>query len=403
MTSFPSEIRFAWRVVSIQKQGITNMRYSITTVLAASLILLAPVVEAHQASVFATGLTGPVKLDLTRQGNLLVTERGTAANDGKLSLVDRSGTVRPILTGLPSGIETTGGPSGPQAPAVDGCCIVHLTIGEGDMLRFSPSGPPGSQVPNATGSVSPIFSSVLRLVFNEPLDRLDSSFALSPADHAALADGQTVQLDNASGESVWIRLVVDFKDARPDPATNVRGSNPFHMIASAHDDSLLVVDSGQNALLRVARNSWPQVIVRFPPVAQAPGVIPPFSDAVPTAVRHLNGSRYVVSLLTGVPFTPGAASVRIVNANNGQWSDLLTGLTSATDVLVIGSQIYVLQISTNLSAGAPGQLLWFKNRNAAPEIVASGLIGASGMIYDPARDAIFVAEMFAGRITRIQR
>jgi hypothetical protein len=384
-------------------KGITNMRKKITAFLTVGLIALSPAGAAHQASVFATGLTGPVKLDLTRQGNLLITEQGTAANDGKLSLVDRSGSVRPILTGLPSGIETTGGNSGPQSPVVDGCCIVHLTIGEGDMLRFSPAGPPGSQVPNATGSVSPIFSSVLRIVFNQPLDRLDGGFALTPADHGALADGKTVKLDNASGESVWIRLVVDFKDARPDPVTNVRGSNPFHMIASAHDDSLLVVDSGQNALLRLARNSWPQVIVRFPPIAQAPGIIPPFSDAVPTAVRHLNGNRYVVSLLTGVPFTPGAASVRVVNANNGQWSDLLTGLTSATDVLVIGNQIYVLQISTNLAAGAPGQLLWFKNRNAEPEIVATGLIGASGMVYDPARNSIFVAELFAGRITRIQR
>jgi hypothetical protein len=317
--------------------------------------------------------------------------------------VDKTGTVRPILTGLPSGIETTGTASGPQSPVVDGCCLVHLTIGEGEMLRFSPAGPPGSQGPNTTGSVSPIFSSVLRLVFNEPLDRIDTEFALSPADHAALADGKTVKLDNASGETVWIRLVVDFKAARPAPLTNVRGSNPFHMIASGHDDGLLVVDSGQNALLKLDRNSWPRVIVRFPPVAQAPGVIPPFSDAVPTAVRHFRDSRYLVSLLTGVPFTPGAASVRIVNANNGQWSDLLTGLTSATDVLVIGSQIYVLQISTNLSAGAPGQLIRFRNKDALPEIVATGLIGASGMIYDPERDAIFVSELFAGRITRIQR
>jgi hypothetical protein len=379
------------------------MRNKLTALLATGLILLSPTGAAHEASVFATGLTGPVKLDLTRQGNLLVTERGTAANDGKLSLVDRSGTVRAILTGLPSGIETTGTPSGPQSPVVDGCCLVHLTIGEGDMLRFAPAGPPGKQVPNETGSVSPIFSSVLRLVFSQPLDRLDSSFALTPADHGALADGRTVRLANASGESVWIRLVVDFKDARPDAATNVRGSNPFHMIASQHDDGLLVVDSGQNALLKLDRNSWPQVIVRFPPIAQAPGIIPPFSDAVPTAVRHLNGNRYLVSLLTGVPFTPGVASVRVVNAITGQWSELLTGLTSATDVLVIGSQIYVLQISTNLSVGAPGQLIRFRNRDAAPEVVATGLIGASGMIYDPARDAIFISELFAGRITRIQR
>jgi len=384
-------------------QGTTAMRQSTAFIFAASLAALSSAASAHDSSTFATGLTGPTKVELTRQGNLLVTERGTAANDGKLSVVDKSGAVRQLVAGLPSGIDTTGGVSGPQGMVVEGCCTLHLTIGEGDMLRFAPGGPPGRQVPNETGSVSPIFSSVLRLVFNQPLDRLNDGFVLSPADHSALADGKTVRLDNASGQRVWIRLVVDFKDARPDPVTNVRGSNPFHMIAATHEDALLVVDSGQNSLLRLGRTGWPEVIVRFPPIAQAPGIVPPFSDAVPTAVRHFAGNRYLVSLLTGVPLTPGEARVRLVNANNGTWSELLTGLNSVTDVLVIGNQIYVLEISTNLGAGAPGRLLRFIDRHAAPEVVAEGLIGASGMIYDPARNAIFVAEMFAGRITRVQR
>ena len=132
---------------------------TILTTLALGLSFLPAIGQAHETSVYATGLIGPVKLALSRQGNLLVTEQGTANNDGKLSYIDRQGAVRPILTGLPSGIETTGGNSGPQAPVVTNCCVVELTIGEGDMLRFNPAGPPGSQVPNSTGSVSPIFSS----------------------------------------------------------------------------------------------------------------------------------------------------------------------------------------------------------------------------------------------------
>jgi hypothetical protein len=375
---------------------------AIYSALALGLALLPALGQAHESSVYATGLTGPVKLALTRQGNLLVTEQGTAANDGKLSYVDRLGAVRPILTGLPSGIETTGGNSGPQAPVVTNCCVVELTIGEGDMLRFNPAGPPGSQVPNTTGSISPIFSSVLRLVFSRPLDQLVDGFALTGADHDLLADGRTVQLTNASGDKLWIRLVVDFKDARPDPVTNVRGSNPFHMIAAANGDGLLVVDSGQNALLRVA-SGWPEVIVRFPRVAQAAGVIPPFSDAVPTAVRHYGGNRYLVSLLTGVPFTPGAASIRLVNANTGTETPFISGLTSVTDVLKIGNQIYVLEISSNLSGGAPGRLLRFKNPAQPPEVVVPVLIGPSGMIYDANRNAIFIAELFTGRIIRVDR
>jgi hypothetical protein len=365
-------------------------------------LLLLPIAGyAHESSVFATGLTGPVKLAVTRHGNLLVTERGTAANDGRLSLIDSHGAVRPLLSGLPSGIETTGTPSGPQAPVVTNCCVVELTIGEGDMLRFSPAGPP-AQVPNATGSVSPIFSSVLRLVFGQPIDQLTDSFELARADHDVLADGRTVRLENAAGEKVWIRLVVDFKDARPDPITNVRGSNPFNMIARQNGD-LLVVDAGQNSLLRIGSTGWPQVVVRFPPIANASGVIPPFSDAVPTAVRHYQGSTFLVSLLTGLPFTPGSASLRLVDVAAGTQTPFITGLTTVTDVLKIGQQIYVLEISSNLSMGAPGRLLRFRDPGQPPQEVASGLIGPSGMIYDPKRNAIFIAEIFTGRIIRVDR
>lgn len=367
--------------------------------LTASLLMVPTIAQASETSVFATGLAGPVKIDLTRQGNLLVTERGTANNDGELSRIDRNGAVQTILSGLPSGIETTGGPSGPQAPAVDGCCVVHLTIGEGDMLRFDATGGPG-QVPNSTGSVSPIFSSVLRLVFNRTLDQLTTGFALASEDHDALADGHTVRLENAAGERVWIRMVVDFKDARPDARTNVRGSNPFHLVLSEHTDGLLVVDSGQNALLEVG-SGWPRVVVRFPPIAQVAGIFPPFSDAVPTAVRHWRDNKYLVSTLTGFPFTPGAASIRLVNAGTGASSTYISGLTTVTDLLVINGDIYVLEISANLEAGAPGRLLRFASRNSTPVEVATGLIGGSGMAYDPKRNAIFVAELFTGRILRV--
>lgn len=95
---------------------------------------------------------------------------------------------------------------------------------------------------------------------------------LTRADQDRLADGRTVRLENPASEKVWIRMVVDFKDARPDPNTNVRGSNPFHMIAARHGDGLLVVDSGQNSLLHVRHFGWPEVVVRFAPIANPPGI-----------------------------------------------------------------------------------------------------------------------------------
>ena len=354
-------------------------------------------------TVLVSGLTGPVKLDLTPRGNLLVTERGTAlnrVNDGRLSRVDRYGNVQPLLSGLPSGIETTGTPSGPQSVVVRGSFLVDLTIGEGHSLVFGPNGPP-TQVPNPVGANSPIFSSVLRLIFNRSIDRVSDGFALTDADHVKLADGFTVVLENASGDKLWVRLVVDLKDFRPDQVTNVRGSNPFAMIEGKHFDGLLLVDSGQNSVVQVDPFQWPKTLLRFPPIVNPAGVIPPVSDAVPTSIRHYVGSKYLVSLLTGVPFRAGAASIRLVDIRSRTQSVLISGLTTVTDVLAIGSDIYVLEISSNLSQGAPGRLLRFSSPAAPPVVVATGLIGGSGMTYSPSEQAIYIAEIFAGRITRV--
>jgi hypothetical protein len=347
--------------------------------------------------VFAAGLTGPVKLDLTPHGKLLVTERGTANNDGRLSRIDRNGNVQRLLSGLPSGIETTGQPSGPQGVVARGSFVLDLTIGEGHNLIFDV---PPRQLPNPVGANSPIYSSVLRLIFNQPVNHVSGGFTLTNPDHITLADGYPVELQNGSGGKLWVKLVVDLKDFRPDPVTNVRGSNPFAMIEGKGYEAPLLIDSGQNSVVQLDPFQWPKTILRFPPIQNPPGG-PPFSDAVPTSIRHYSGSKYLVSLLTGVPFRPGAASIRLVDINARTQSEFITGLTSVTDVLRVGTDIYVLEISTNLSVGAPGRLLRFASPSSAPVVVAAGLIGGSGMIYSARERAIYIAEIFTGRIMRV--
>lgn len=350
-------------------------------------------------SVFVSGLTGPTKADVTYLGGLLVSERGTGMNDGRLSVVDGSGNARAIVAGLPSGIDATDGVSGAQGVVVRGCCVVDLAIGEGDTLRFE--GPP-RQVPNPNGANSPLFSTALRFTFNRTLHNVSDAFELTVADHATLADGYAVEKKNSAGEWLKVRALADTKDFRPDPVTNVRGSNPFAIADNRSEPGLLLADAGQNSV--VAIGSWsgpPRTVVRFAPVRNAPGVIPPVSDAVPTSIRHYEGSKYLVTLLTGVPFAPGNASVRVVDIAQRSQRPLITGLTSATDVLSIGSAIYVLEISSNLSQGAPGRLLRFASPAAQPEVVASGLLGASGMTYSAPLRSIFITEVFAGRITRV--
>jgi hypothetical protein len=80
---------------------------------------------------------------------------------------------------------------------------------------------------------------------------------------------------------------------------------------------------------------------------------------------------------------------------------LIDGLTSVTDVLPARSGFYVLELSENLGQGAPGRLLHFATPSSSPQIIAAGLVGPTSMVYAPKREAIYVAELFAGRITRV--
>jgi hypothetical protein len=319
-----------------------------------------------------------------------------------LSIVDRLGNVRPLLEGLPSDIEVTGQPSGPNGVQVRSCCVVELTIGEGNGLRFDPVTGPPVLIPNPEGISSPIFSSVLRLTFDTPLDRLNGSFTLEPGDQDRLADGFAVELTNDVGEKLRISLLADLRDFRPDPVINVRNSNPFSLSRRA-SGTVVVVDAGDNSIVQVPDKGPPKTVLRFAPVPNPLGPVPPVSDAVPTSIRPLRQGEYLVSLLVGVPFAPGTASIRLVNLRERTERELIGGLTSVTDVLPVGKDIYVLEISTNLAEELPGRLLRFAGPDdAEPDEVAAGLVGASGMAYSSRDKAIYIAELFLGQITRVE-
>jgi hypothetical protein len=385
-------LRFARRPAAAWRLGAIEL-----LLLATCLEIATPAAHA-QPTPYAAGLSSPAKIDATGRGTLLVTEAGTAQNDGQLSRIARGGIVSTLLDGLPSGVDITGGASGPSGVTVRGCCLVHVLIGQGDVLRFNT---PPREVPNPAPSMSPIFSSVLSLQFDRSIEDVTDSFALARADHDTLADGFTVRLKNTAGERLWVQMISDIKDFRPDPVIDHRGSNPYGVSDSGLFEGLLIADAGQNAIVQVDLWGPPRTLVRFPPVPNMSGVGPPVSDAVPTSIRRLQGGKYLVSLLTGVPFAPGGASVRLVDIHARTQSTLISGLTTVTDVLAIGEQYYVLEISTDLSQRLPGRLLRFSSRTATPEVVAAPIIGGSGMVYVPKDRAIYVAENFTGRVMRI--
>ena len=99
--------------------------------------------------------------------------------------------------------------------------------------------------------------------------------------------------------------------------------------------------------------------------------------------------------------------MRNVDVATGTSATFIGGRSSAIDVVEgkskgTSTEYYVLEFSTNFLAGAPGQLLLFKSPTAAPTVVASGLISPSGMARDPVSGDIYIAEIFTGRIMRVQ-
>ena len=90
-----------------------------------------------------------------------------------------------------------------------------------------------------------------------------------------------------------------------------------------------------------------------------------------------------------------------MDAATGVATPWIQNLTRATNVLELGTAIYVLEVSTDLLAGAPGRLLRFDSPTATPTVVAGGLIGPTGLAYDPHRNELIVSETFTGLVKRI--
>src|SRR3954452_21431570 len=134
-----------------------------TLMIAASLAVLAGAgdVNAQNATVLATGLNSPMKLAMTPERNLLVSESTVQPNTGRISIVDRAGVRRTLIDGLPSGPAFPGSsPEGPAALALDGATL-YVGILEGNALVAGPAAL-GHPIPPPDGPASPIFSSILK-------------------------------------------------------------------------------------------------------------------------------------------------------------------------------------------------------------------------------------------------
>jgi hypothetical protein len=358
--------------------------------------------RAQTVQVFAEGLRSPSRL-LAHEDPafVLVAESGLRqANLGRVSMVDRHGARCTVIDGLPSSI-AAGEPSGPAGLLLFGHRL-YIVIGAGNAVMPGPSA--GSELPNPAVA-SPLFSSVLSLEFEADEDVPTCGFAITPDDHRALAAGQELRLRGERGDA-RLRVVANFPDfvsePRPDVPGNVRVSNPFGLVGTAAQ--LEVVDASRNLIWRVFVPTGEFApLVSFPQVANTGAVGAPLVDAVPAGIRWY-GDDLIVSLLTGFPFGPGAASLRVVNRQDGSARQLIGGLQTAVDVLPIDYRhgpLYVIEMSPALAQRTPGRILRCDTPDSPPLVVASGLPTPPCLAQEPWGRDLLVTDFTGGRLLRV--
>lgn len=422
----------------------SSKRISLLTAVVASITLMSLSLQAQcPVTELTSGLQRPLGIIQSDKGNLFVSESGTGANDGRISIVDRHGQRRTLLSALPSGIADVGEPSGPSGLFLRGSTL-YVAIGIGDAIRFGPT--PGTQVPNPNGASSPIFSSVLAIQFDDDFsESRTEGFTLSPSDQQALASGKRVKLSKGRDDKITIELVANFPDLVSNPLSsllaNVRGSNPFglalvedrerHHGDAKHDgdddkdrrqgDFLYVTDGGRNLVWKVDVNSGAfSILADFPvvpnplfnPTPPPPSIGGPFSEAVPTGITY-SGGQLLVTLFRGVPFAPGTSVVEPVdpltgshiNPLTGSAIPFITGLKTAIKVLPItknhDTDYLVLQhASAGPFFGSPGLLLRFEAAGGPATVIANCLTTPTSMTLDEKTGTLYVTEL-AGRIVAI--
>jgi photosystem II stability/assembly factor-like uncharacterized protein len=317
-----------------------------------SLITASQVRAQANVSVYASGLTSPIGLEVDNQGRLWVAEEGRGNNDSRISVVTTDGQVHPFLTGLPSEI-VEGDPLGAEHLYFD--ANGDLLIMQGEDADF-------------------LSASVLRI----------STTGFSPGDTSRKIDD----------------LKAIHKIGRFSLSQGAASTNPYAM-AIGPDGNLYIVDAGLNGIVRLERCTGNlSVFATFDPIPNPTNEGPPVMDPVPTGIVF-SGGKFYVGLFVGFPFLPDSS--RIVQVDlNGNVSLLKTGLTSVVDLAIDprDNNLVFLQFARWEFPFAPNTGGVFKLKNGAVDTIAFGLNLPTGLRFNTNGD-LFVSSFADGQILKI--
>lgn len=354
-------------------------------------------------TVVAGGLQAPIGITQSNQGRFFVSETGPpVVNSGRISIVDTDGLRRTLLSGLPSAIGSNADFSGPTGVFMRGRTL-YVLIGEGNSTLPGPF--PGAELPNPNPA-SPLFSSILAIHISAHTEAITTGFTLTAEQQQALAAGEKVTLSNGAGDKIQIELVVNFPNFGDNPNLPppfVTHANPFDLVIVGNQ--AFVTDGGRNLVYQVDMSTGTfSELATFPQIVNPLPFGPPVIDAVPTGIAYFHG-QLLVTLFRGFPFPAGSSVVEQVDPSTGAHSVLISGLSSAIDVLPItnkGDTDYlVLQFSTNMLGGGPGSLLRFETPGSTPTVLAGCLITPTSMTLDEKTNTLYITELATGRIVSV--
>lgn len=232
---------------------------------------LVPDPTSFTAQSFATGLTLPIGMSFDGSGQAWVTQSGTGNQDAQVSLITPDGKVSPVITGLASTLANG---------SIEG--IGHLLYRDGMLYVLE-------------GGTGKLYS-------------LDvSGFKAGNTPYVA---------SSLSGEDIGTFV-------RAQKLTNPLNTNLYNL-AFGPDNNLYITDSGANAIIkRDSKTKQLSVFAKLPNVSAT-------VETVPTGIVF-DGTNFLVTGLSGFPFTAGAAKIYQVTPA-GVVSDYQAGFTTLTDL-----------------------------------------------------------------------
>ena len=226
----------------------------------------------------ATGLKGPIGLEIDKNKWVWVAQSGTGNHDGKVSVIAPNGNVYDVITNFESVGSPGGEPDGPTHLLFADNLLYILSTG-GKMYKVKQSLlKPGITTLNAA---SLEFENI-------------GAFVL------------TQEFQHPTGQS-----------------------HPYNLTPGPNG-SIYIVDAAANALLKRDKNGVLSVVTEVPGIPNTTPVGPNPIESVPTGIYY-NGQDFLVTTLLGFPFPAGKALIYRISPV-GAVSVYQQGFTSLVDI-----------------------------------------------------------------------